>query len=41
LRAAASDPASLEGALDDAAARHDVAVVGARLRAIWEVTVAR
>jgi glycosyltransferase involved in cell wall biosynthesis len=41
LRAATSDATRLEPALEDAAGRHDVAVVGARLRAIWDIAVTR
>jgi glycosyltransferase involved in cell wall biosynthesis len=41
LRTRTSDTTQLERALDAAAARHDVAVVGARLRAIWDIAVSR
>jgi glycosyltransferase involved in cell wall biosynthesis len=41
LRATKCDATQLSRALDDAASRHDVAVVGARLRDIWDVAVSR
>jgi glycosyltransferase involved in cell wall biosynthesis len=40
LQASQCDPRAFDRALDDAAARHDVTVVGARLREIWEIAAA-